>query len=43
MHFIWVITSLTSHVMLNNVYTDISLWMLLLGYVGSQSELHVRK
>lgn len=37
MHFIWVIANLTLPLMLNNVYTDISLWIVLLCYVGSQS------
>lgn len=37
MHFIWVIANLTLPLMLNNVYTDISLWIVPLCYVDSQS------
>lgn len=36
MHFIWAIANLTLPLMFNNVYTDISLQIVLLCYVGSQ-------
>lgn len=36
-HFIWFTANLTLPLMLNNVYPDISLWIVLLCYVGSQT------